>query len=99
MFITQSYLTLWDPMNCSQPGSSVHGIFQARIVEWVAIPFYRGSSPLRDQTQVFCIAGRFLTISYIAKMSEPEDAGECSKRDMRSSPVPRPESVVRHRIH
>ena len=41
------------------PGYSVHGILQARILEWVAIPFFRGSSWPRDQTQVSCIAGRF----------------------------------------
>ena len=40
---------------------TVHGIFQARILEWVAIPFSRGSSQPRDQTQVFCIAARFFT--------------------------------------
>ena len=49
--------TLW-----SCPASSVHGILQARILEWVAIPFSRGSSQLRDQTQVSCIAGRFFII-------------------------------------
>ena len=48
-------------MSCSPPGSSVHGIFQARILEWVAISFSRGSSWPRDQTQVSCIAGRLLT--------------------------------------
>ena len=42
--ITKSYLTLCDTMDCSSPGSSVHGIFQARILEWVAISFSRGSS-------------------------------------------------------
>ena len=44
----QSCPTLWDPIDCSLPGSSVHGILQARILEWVAIPFFRGSSQLRD---------------------------------------------------
>ena len=47
------------PLDCSPPGSSVHGILQARILEWVAIPFFRGSSRPRDQTQVSCIAGGF----------------------------------------
>ena len=46
--ITQSYLTLGNPMDCSLPGSSVHGIFQVRILEWVAISFSRGSSQPRD---------------------------------------------------
>ena len=49
-------------MDCSLPGSSVHGILQARILEWVAMPFSRGSSQPRDWTQVYCIAGEFLTI-------------------------------------
>ena len=48
----KSYPTLCDPMDCSLPGSSVHGIPQARILEWVALPFSRGSSQPRDQTQV-----------------------------------------------
>ena len=41
--VAQSCPTLFDPMDCSLPGSSVHGILQARILEWVAIPFFRGS--------------------------------------------------------
>ena len=49
-------------MDCSPPGSSVHGIFQVRILEWVAYPFSRGSSWPRDRTQVSHIAGRFFTI-------------------------------------
>ena len=48
-------------MDCSPPGSSVHGIFQARILEWIAISFSRGSSWPRNWTQVSCIAGRFFT--------------------------------------
>ena len=44
------------------PGSFVHGIFQARILEWVAISFSSGSSRPRNQTWIFCIAGRFFTI-------------------------------------
>ena len=54
----QSCLTLCEPMDCSLPGSSLHGIFQARILEWVALSFSGGSSLPRDQTQVSCIAGR-----------------------------------------
>ena len=49
-------------MDCSLPGSSVHGILQVRILEWVIFPFSRGSSQPRDQTQVSCIAGRFFTV-------------------------------------
>ena len=54
--------TLCDPTDCSPPGSSVHRILQARILEWIAIPFSRGSSRLMGQTWVFCIAGRFSTV-------------------------------------
>ena len=54
--------TLCNPRDDSLPGSSVHGILQARILEWVAIPFSRGSSQIRDGTWVSCTAGRFLTI-------------------------------------
>ena len=61
MLVTQSCPTLWDPMDYSLPGSSVHGIWQARILEWVAIPFSRGSSWPSNWTQVFCIVDRFFT--------------------------------------
>ena len=60
--VTQSCLTLHDPMDCSLPGSSAYGIFQARVLEWVAISFSGGSSQPRDQTQVSLIAGRRFTI-------------------------------------
>ena len=50
------------PMGCSLPGSSVHEILQARILEWVAIPFLRESSQARDQTPVSCIKDRFFTV-------------------------------------
>ena len=46
--ITQPCPTVWDPMDCSPPGSSVHGVLQARTLEWVAISFSRGSSQPRD---------------------------------------------------
>ena len=62
MKVAQSYLTLCDPMNYSLSGSSVHGILQARILEWVAMPFSRGSSQPRDRNQVSCIEGRFFTV-------------------------------------
>ena len=57
--VAQSCLTLCDPLDCSLPGSSLHGIFQARVLEWVGISFFRGSSQPKDQTQVSCIAGGF----------------------------------------
>ena len=52
--VTQSCPTLCDPTGCSPPGSSVHGIFQARILERVAMPSYRRSNRPRDQTRVSC---------------------------------------------
>ena len=59
----QSCLTLCDCMECSSPGSSVHVISQARILEWVPIPFSRGSSWPSDLTWVSCIAYSFSTVS------------------------------------
>ena len=56
--VAQSCPTLCDPMDCSLPGFSVHGIFQARVLEWVVISFFRGSSRPRDRTQVSCIVDR-----------------------------------------
>ena len=56
--VAQSCLTLCGPVDCSPPGSSIHGVLQARTLEWVAISFSRGSSRPRDRTQVSCIAGR-----------------------------------------
>ena len=60
--ISQSYPTLCDPMGFSLPGSSVPGIFQARVLEWVAISFSRESSQPRDQIQASCIADRHFNI-------------------------------------
>ena len=60
--VVPSCLTLCDPMDYSPPGSSVHGILQTRILEWVAMPSSRGSFQLRDQAQVSRIAGGFFTI-------------------------------------
>ena len=59
--VAKSCPTLCDPMDCSRPGSSVNGIFQARILEWIAISFSKGSSPPRNWTWVSYIAGRFFT--------------------------------------
>ena len=62
VLVTQSCPTLCSPIDCSQPGSSVHGILQERILEWVAISFSRGSSQSRDWTWVSCFAGSFLKV-------------------------------------
>ena len=60
--VTQPCPTLHDPTDCSPPGSSVRGMFQARVLEWVAFPFSRGSSQPRDRTQVSRITDRFFTV-------------------------------------
>ena len=54
VLVTHTYPTLWDPMDCSPPGSSVHGVLQARVLEWVTIPSSRGSlqpSPVHLETE------------------------------------------------
>ena len=61
VLVYQLCLTLCDPVDCSPPGSSVHGILQARILEWVAFPSSRGSSRPRNGTGVSCTAGGFFT--------------------------------------
>ena len=63
--LSRSVVSLSHPMDCSPLDSSVHGILQARILEWVAVPFSTGSSWPRDQTRVSCIAGTFFTIGAI----------------------------------
>ena len=60
--VAQSCPTLCDPVDCSLPGSSVHGIFQAIVLEWLAISFSRGSSQPRDRTWVSCIINRCFTV-------------------------------------
>ena len=62
VLVAQLCLTLCDPIDYSPPGSSVHGILQARILEWVAILFFSGSCRPRDWTCISCSAGRFFTI-------------------------------------
>ena len=63
----QSYLTLCDPMDCSPSRSSVHGILQARILEWVAMPSFRGSSQPRDQIHIFYVSciGRVFVFCFL----------------------------------
>ena len=71
LLVTQSYPILSDPMDCSSPGSSVNGISQARVLEWVAILSSRGSSWPRNWTHIsydFCIAGRFFTTEPMGKL-------------------------------
>ena len=77
--VTQLCPTLREPVDCSLPVSSVYGIFQARILEWIAISFSRGSSRPRDQTWVSCIAGRESCIPACKKKKK-------RKKELRPSP-------------
>ena len=72
VLVAKSCPTLWDPMDCSPPGSSVYGIFQARILEWVAFSSSKGSFLPRYQTWVSCIGRGFFTTEPPGK---PEDKG------------------------
>ena len=80
--VTQSCLTVYDPMDCSLPGSSVHGILQARILEWVVIPFSRRSSQPRDWTWFSRIAGRFFTV-----WATREASREVGNRSLQNIPL------------
>ena len=62
VLVDQLCLTLYDPLDYSPPSSSVHGIVQVRILEWLAIPFSRGSSWPRDRSHISWISGRFYTV-------------------------------------
>ena len=80
-------MTIYNPMFCSPPSSPVHGIFQARILEWVAMPACRGSSRPRDQTHISCgscIAGRYSTYH-----SGPGEAREQPKLHQRVATINR----------
>ena len=112
--VTQSCPTLCDLLDCSPPGSSVHGIFQARILEWVDYPFSRGSSQPRDRTQVSCTAGSFFTswvtreaqeywsglpISSPADLSDPEIEPESPTLQEDSLPTELSGKVLTSYIH
>ena len=85
--VTQSCPTLCDPMDCSLSGSSVHGIFQARVLERIAISFSRGSSQPRNQTWVSHFAGRCFTIWATREARELRLLGEISiTSDMQMTP-------------
>ena len=96
--VAQSCPALCDPMDCSPSGSSVHGIFQARILQWVAISFSRGSSHPRDRTQVSCTAGVFFTtrppgkphrvVRGIRINSQPNAADLATQQHPHSGPAP-----------
>ena len=83
----QSCLTLWDTMDCRPSVSSVHGVFQARILEWVAISFSRGSSWPRDHTQISCLVGIFCTTEPQGKPNWCKFLDKKEPRDFPSGPV------------
>ena len=70
--VAKSHLTLCDPMDGSPPGSSVHGILQARILEWVVVPSSRGSSRPRGWTCISCLAGGFFTTEPLGSLEQGE---------------------------
>ena len=86
--VTQSCPILGNPIGCIPPHSSVLGISQARILEWVTIPFSRGSSPPRDLTRVSCTAGRFFTVW--ATREQILISRKKADRNQRSEPRPFP---------
>ena len=73
--VAQSCPTPSDPMHGSLPCSSIHGILQARVLEWVSISFSRGSSWPRDQTQISCIVGRCFTVWATSKVHIRKERG------------------------
>ena len=84
VLVTQSSAALCDPIDYSPPGSSVHGILQARILEWVAIPCSRGSSQPRDGIQVSCIAVAFF---FFYCLSHWESSGQLLIAPERMKPL------------
>ena len=101
VLVSQPCLTLWDPMGCSLPASSVHRILQTRILEWVTIPFSRGPSQTRDQTWVSCTAGRLFTIwatkeSHRENNQIPNIRGVCSAQE--TSTGQKPKSIFDSKI-
>ena len=85
--------TLCDPINCSLPGCPVHGILQARILEWVAISSSRGSSQPKDRTQVSCITCGFFTI-----WATREGQGKCFQKIHRAQSSPTGLEVCREML-
>ena len=81
--VVKTYLTLCNPMDCSPPGSSVHGISQARILGWVVISYSRWSSQLRDWIYVSCIAGSFFTTEPLGKPRSLEHRKQAKVQDIK----------------
>ena len=101
VLVAQSRPTLCDPTDCSPPVSSVQGILQARILEWIAIPFSRGSSQPMDQTLVSCIAGKLFTIWATGKTSRRHLAllNSIFPSEKKKEPAVPPQCGAEDRIH
>ena len=94
--VIKSYWTLYNPMDCSPPGSSVHGVSQARILEWVSIFFSRGSFQSRGGTHISCSAVDSLPLKYLGgpnvnsffvpnSIEKPKGLGKCCSKIVRQS--------------
>ena len=83
----------WDPMDCSPSGSSVHGISQAILLEWVAISFSRGSSWPRNRTGLSCLAGR-LPLSHLGSPANPSYRSNLSTKNLLGFQVPSSQEVA-----
>ena len=85
--VAQLWTILSDPMDCSLPGSSGHGISQARILELVTISFSRGSSWHRNQTHISRVGGRFLPLSHLGSHVYPAAAAAAAAKSLQSCPT------------
>ena len=90
VLVAQLCLTLCDPMDCSSPGSSVHEILQAKILEWEAIPFSRGSSSPRNPVWVTYIVGRLFTALWTIDHQVPLSMGILQARILEWVTMPSP---------
>ena len=89
----QSCLTLWDPMDCSLPRSSVHAISQARIQEWIAISFHRGSAWPKDRTHISCIS-RWILYHWATWEAHSEQYCTVFWKGLRESILPQDKKIV-----
>ena len=96
--VAQSCSTLCHPMDCSPPGSSVHGIFQARGLEWVAISFSRGSSQPRDRTCVSRTAGRRFTVWATREVKRSQRSSCDPKEDLHQLRVGKSSRISERRM-
>ena len=87
-----------DPLDCSPPGSSLHGISQARILKWVVISVSRGSSRPRNWTRISCLAGRFFNTEPPGKPPEKKQGLEKHKGIYATQPLPQEASRRAHWI-